>query len=106
MLEIPVHIKKLVTDYASGKIKPESIKLTVVDKEDVTKDLFEISLRTYNILGDEVGTHDFALTLESLVATKTKIVSELNDYIAKVDAFIKDYDDLIAVLQDVKNKKK
>jgi hypothetical protein len=106
MIEVPIHIKKLVKDYASGKIKNTDIKLTADEGKDVTKDLYEISLPTYNVLGDPVGTHDFALTLESLVATKAKIVADLNAYIAQVDSFVADYDSLIAVLQDVKNKTK
>jgi hypothetical protein len=106
MFEIPIHIKKLVKDYSAGKIKPVDVKLIADEGKDVTKDVYEFSLPTYDVLGEVTGTHNFALTLESLVSTKAKVVGEMNAYIAKVDAFVKDYDTLIAALQDIKNKKK
>ena len=105
MYEIPIHIKKLTKEYAAGSIKPEDVALTPSSDEDVTKDTFEFTLPTFDVLGDEVGEHKFALTLESLVSTKTKILAELDAHTRQVDEFVAQYDALIEVLQDVKAKK-
>jgi hypothetical protein len=105
MYEIPIHIKKLTKEYAAGSIKPEDVALTPSADEDVTKDTYAFTLPTFDVLGDPVGEHEFALTLESLVETKNRVLEELAAYTSKVDALVADYNALIDVLQDVKNKK-
>ena len=100
----PSHIKKLVKDYTIGKIQPTDIKMTADSAGDITKDQYEVSLPTFDEFGDSVGTRTFALTLESIVSSKAALVKEINAYIALTDEYVANYDAVIAVLQDVKNK--
>jgi hypothetical protein len=100
----PSHIKKLVKDYAAGKITHTDIKVTADSDGDITKDQYSVSLPTFDHFGDPVGTHDFSLTLESIVSQKAALVKEINAYIAMTDDYVANYDAVIAVLQDVKNK--
>lgn len=106
MIEIPVHVKKLVKEYTAGRIKPTDVQVSKAADGNVSKDVYQFTLSTFNILGDEVGTHEFALTLESLVDTRNRVVADLEEYASKVDAFVADYNALISVLQDISNKKK
>lgn len=104
-MEIPAHITKIVKDYAAGKLTDKDVTVGV-SAQDITKDTYVVVLPTYNILGDPIGTHEFSMTVESLVAIKAEILAELDEHARQVDEFVKQYDLLIAVLQDVKNKKK
>jgi hypothetical protein len=102
---LPVHLKKIVKDYTAGKITSKDVTLEV-SKHGIVEDAYVFVLPTYDVLGEPTGTHTFSLTIESLVATKTRVLAALNEHAAQVDEFVKQYDLLIAVLQDVKNKKK
>jgi len=106
MNEIPIHVKKLVKEYTAGTIKPDAVELTPDPGNDIAKDIFKFTLPTFSVLGDLTGAHEFAVTLESLVATKARVLAEFEEYTHQVDAFVADYDALIAVLQDVSDKKK
>jgi len=105
MNEIPIHIKKLVKEYAAGTIKPDDVEVTKDAGDDITKDSYKFTLPTFDVLGEPTGTHDFSVTVESLVSTKQKVAAELDAMIAKVDAFNKSYDDLLAVLDGIRTQK-
>jgi hypothetical protein len=104
-INLPPHVSKIVKEYAAGTITDKDVMLDVAGG-DVTRDTYTFTLPTYNVFGDRIGTRDIALTVEKLVATKAMVLAELEKHVTQVDEFVKQYDLLIAVLQDVKNKKK
>lgn len=103
--QVPIHFSKLIKEYTAGRIKIEDVKVTPNLNDDVSKDAFEFSLPLFTWLGDPNGTHKFSITLESLVSTKLRLQEEMNAAIAAFDKFMEEYDDLIAILQDVRGKK-
>ena len=105
MVNLPPYVSKIAREYAAGTITDKDVMLDVVGG-DVTRDTYTFALPTYDVFGDRIGTHDIVLSVEKLVATKTMALAELEKHVAQVDEFVKQYDSLIAVLQDVKNKKK
>jgi hypothetical protein len=104
-VNLPRYVSKIVKEYAAGTIAAKDVMLDVVGGH-ITKGTYTFTLPTYDVFGDRIGTRDIALTVEKLVATKTMVLAELEKHVAQVDEFVKQYDLLIAVLQDVKNKKK
>jgi len=106
MNELPIHIKKIVKEYTAKKLTSADFEFTASDDGDITKDVYKVALPTFDVLGEQTGTHDYFMTVAALAASKMRVLAELEEYTHKVDAFVADYNALIAVLQDVSNKKK
>jgi hypothetical protein len=106
MFQMPKHLIKAAEKLASGAIKPEDVNL--IDNEaDPAAAVFEFALPQYDVFGEPTGTtHNFAVSVASLVDTKQRLQEAVDKALTDFDAFVANYDKLISELDKLRNKKK